>query len=88
MCKCIAVTYIFGAKRFAADCLGDSLLGLGDEVMLLRYGVMSCLYLSCMPMLLADTFKESPFAASAVLESELQSSEGSCCYSRPSNASG
>ncbi|XP_064275086.1 eukaryotic translation initiation factor 2-alpha kinase 3 isoform X2 [Passer domesticus] len=32
MCKCIVVTYIFCAKRFAADCLGDSLLGLGDEV--------------------------------------------------------
>lgn len=29
---------------------------------------MSFLYLSCMPMLLAATFKESPFAASQVLD--------------------
>lgn len=67
----MVVTYIFCAKRFAADCLGDSLLGLGDEVMLLRYRVMSFLYLSCMPMLVASTFKESPFSASVVLENEL-----------------
>ena len=80
MCKCIVVTYIFCAKRFAADCLGDSLLGLGDEVMLLRYRVMSFLYLSCMPMLVASTFKESPFAASDVLENELHNSDRSCYY--------
>lgn len=80
MCKCMVVTYILCARRFAADCLGDSLRGLGDEVMLPRYGVMSFPYLSCMPMLLADTFKESPFAASDVRANELQNSERSCCY--------
>lgn len=60
MCKCIVVTYIFCAKRFAADCLGDSLFGLGDEVMLLRYRVMSFLYLSCMPMLVAILSRKVP----------------------------